>query len=120
MKEPDLDVSHLIERADVTEEITGIRLDDSIIATRKSIRGKHGNGRYRIIVKGTIISTPKAVDSALIRIALYDQQVRVMLTISSSYTQGWDKSRFADFSVDCREYSGSLSRIKIWVANGYP
>lgn len=115
-----MDISHLIERIDLTEQITGVVLGDQISALRIAIRGSQGAGRYRVLLNGEIASVPSKAFEVQIKAALYDNLGRVSLVTSSGLiSESWESGIWSKFSIDSRrdhiEYNGEASKLRIWV-----
>lgn len=112
---PDLDISSFIERLDLTENLTGVTLGDDIRAIRKGIKGRHGAGRFKVHVIGTILVAPPGTSKVVIKSALYDMLGRVVMIGDTWVSQGWDSSTFGEFQILMNEYDGNASKIRIWV-----
>lgn len=112
---PDLNISSIIERLDLTENLTGVTLGDDICAIRKSIKGRHGAGRFKVHVKGKILAAPPGTNKVVMKSALYDILGRVVMIGHAWVSQGWDSSIFGEFQIFMNEYDGSASKIRIWV-----
>jgi hypothetical protein len=112
---PDLNISSIIERLDLTEDLTGVTLGDDICAIRKGIKGRHGAGRFKVHVTGTILLAPPGTNRVVIKSALYDMLDRVVMIGEARVYQSWDSSIFGEFQIFMNEYDGNASKIRLWV-----
>lgn len=113
---PDLNISSIIERLDLTENLSGVTLGDDICAIRKGIKGKHGAGRFKVHVTGTILSVLPGTKEVVIKSALYDMLDRVVMIGDNCVRQGSDSSIFGEFIIRMNEYNGNASKIRIWIS----
>lgn len=116
----DLNISNIIERLDLTEKLTGVTLGDDISAIRKGIRGRYGDGRFKVHVTGVILEVPPDTITVVVKSALYDQLDRVVMTGDARVSEGWNSSIFGEFHIRMNEYDGNASRIRIWVGRLVP